>query len=50
LQKGKKFVKAYGKVRKFVNVKLASSDPKRKKVFENSTNGVVLGVLLTKKI
>jgi hypothetical protein len=49
-EKGKKCVKAYRKVRKFVNVKLAPSDPKREKAFENSTSGVVLGVLLTLKI
>jgi hypothetical protein len=43
LRKREKFVKAYRKVRKFVNVKLAPSDPKREKAFVNSTNGVVLG-------
>jgi hypothetical protein len=48
-EKGKRFVKAYKKVCKFVNVKLAPSDPKKEKAFENSTKGVVLGVLFDTK-
>ncbi len=48
-EKEKKFIKAYRKVRKLANVKLAPSDPKREKAVENSTNGVVGISFNTKK-
>jgi hypothetical protein len=46
---GEKFVKAYKKVCKFLNVKLAPADPSREKAFENSKNGTVLGVQFNTK-
>jgi hypothetical protein len=46
---GEKFVKAYKKVCKFLNVKLAPADPSREKAFENSRNGTVLGVQFNTK-
>ncbi len=51
LRKREKFVKAYRKECKVVTVKLAPSDPKKKreKAFENSTKGNVLGVLFDTK-
>jgi len=40
----KKFSLAYRRICKHVNVELAEVDPKKEKAFENSTEGVVLGI------
>ena len=40
---GKKFVKAYRRICKFINVELAQEDLAKEKAFCNSTTGTVLG-------
>jgi len=45
----KKFSLAYRRICKHINVELADIDPKKEKAFENSTKGVVLGILFDTK-